>query len=162
MTDITDLALLTAQAADEIPINRAGLDGKLFAGDIAALACPVFSAVGNGVSVTQTETQVAAVTFTAKAGRSYIISGSVHLTKDTGTTARAVTLRLRRGIDNSGTLIATGGGASAGLANSPFGASLVARHVPGAGSGTYRLSVQVSATATVVATQANLSVVELA
>lgn len=37
-TKITDLAALTAQAGDEIPINRAGADGKITAGDIAALA----------------------------------------------------------------------------------------------------------------------------
>jgi hypothetical protein len=34
----TDLASLTAEAGDEIPVNRAGSDGKVTAGDIAALA----------------------------------------------------------------------------------------------------------------------------
>jgi hypothetical protein len=37
-TKITDLNSLTAEAGDEIPVNRAGADGKITAGDIAALA----------------------------------------------------------------------------------------------------------------------------
>jgi hypothetical protein len=102
------------------------------------------------------------VTFTAKANRKYLIVASVHMTKDIGTTTRAVTFRLRRGTDNTGTLLATGAAASSAIASSPFGSDVLAIHVPGAGSGTYRLSAVNFATSTTTAAQANLAVVELA
>lgn len=164
MGTITAMPAVTAQATDEIPCNRLpATDGKVSAGDIAALAGLSWSAQASNVSVTTTaEIQLATVAFTAKANRKYLIVASGHFTKDTGTTARAITLRLRRGTDNTGTLLATGAGASTGIASSPFGASVVAVHVPGAGAGTYRLSAVNFASATVVAAQANLAVVELA
>lgn len=121
-----------------------------------------WAGAGTNVSITTTaEIQVAAVAVTAKAATKYLVMGFVRMTKDTGTTARAVTLRLRRGTDNTGTLLASAAGASTGIASSPFGASLVFIDTPGAGTPTYRLSVVNSATATTTAAEAVVDVIEL-
>jgi hypothetical protein len=158
--------VLVAQDNDDIPVNRPGppdADGRVKAGSVAALAGPLswFAQAGPISLTTTAEIQLAALTFTAKAARKYLIIASVLFTKDIGTTARAATLRLRRGTDNTGTLLASAAAASSGVASSPFGASLIFVHTPGAGAGTYRLSGLNFASATVPATQVNLAVVEM-
>ena len=132
---------------------------------IAALGggrAPVgYSAVlGSSVSITATtEIQVLTVNFTAVAGQKYLIVGTVGFTKDSGTTARQETVRLRRGTTNSGTLLATAYAASATTASSLFGGgSNVAIDTPGAGSITYRLSAQNASSSTVSASAANIVV----
>lgn len=166
-TKVADMPAASALTGTELfYVDDGAQDAKVTAAQIKTFAAfpgnKSWAGAGSNVSITTTvEIQVATAQITAKAATKYLVMGFVRMTKDTGTTARAVTLRLRRGTDNSGTLLASAGGASTGIASTPFGASLMFIDTPGAGTPTYRLSALNAATATTTANEATVIAIEL-
>lgn len=117
----------------------------------------------SAVSITTTaEIELTSVTFTAKAGVRYLILASGQFIKDSGTTVRTVSFRLRKGTTNAGDLMAVRYSRSIGEANSYFSAdTLHITDMPGAGPVTYRLSGQNQASSTVTCEIARIDVIAL-
>jgi hypothetical protein len=112
--------------------------------------------------LTTVETQLTNVSFTALANTKYLITVSASYLKDSGTTPRRVTARLRRGTDNTGTLLGEATSSSTAVATTEFGSTAFSYiDTPGAGTVTYRLSAVNSVSATIPANDIHIDVVEL-
>jgi hypothetical protein len=122
-----------------------------------------WSDTASGISVTTTaEIELDRVTITATTGMSYLILATASFTKDGGNTSRAETLNLRRGTDNSGTLLQSANTGSGNLGGMVYGTGTVGYiDTPGSGSFTYRLSAVNFASSTVTANNIRIDVVEL-
>ena len=157
---LVPVAILGSGAADSTKFLRGDRTWAVPAGGSAPAAA---STHATNVNVTTTaEIQLATVSLTTTAGRKYLITASVRFLKDTGTTTRAATLRLRR-TNVSGTILTEGGGASSAVASSPFGAALSYIDTPGAGAPfVWFLSGINFVTTTIVAAMIDITVVELA
>lgn len=119
---------------------------------------------GGTVNVTTTaEIELAEITIPpGKANRVLLVLARAMFTKDAGITTRAMRLRLRRGIDNTGTLLVSAACASCDVASSPFGTGvLVYADAPGAEEVNYRLSALNFVSATIVANDRDIEVLEI-
>jgi hypothetical protein len=146
-----------------LTIDSAEATGLKWAAAGAGSAPAASTTAGGPVSVTTTaEITLATVSLTTTAARKYLINASVRFLKDTGTTTRAVTLRLRR-TNNAGAILTESGGASSAVASSPFGAALTYVDTPGAGSPfVWKLYGINFASSTISAALISFNVVELA
>lgn len=161
---------MPAVGTDHIVIDRGGTLYKAPLSEVAALAgaggpMTTFVSQPTGtVSVTTTaEIQLATVAVSAgAANRKLLILANANFTKDTNTTARSVTMRLRQGTDNTGTLIKEANTSSNGLASVPFGTATIAFiHEPGAGATNYRISAVNFASSTITANNISIQVIDL-
>jgi hypothetical protein len=160
---------MPAAGTDVTVVERGGTLYKAPLSEIAALAgagpMTTFISQPTGtVSLTTTaEIELATVAVSAgAANRKLLILAHANFTKDTGTTARAATMRLRQGTNNSGTLLKEAASASTGIASSPFGtASIAFLHEPGAGATNYRISALNFASSTITANNIAIQVIDL-
>ena len=122
-------------------------------GNAAALTTHFVSAApAQALSSTEAVIGTATVTVDASTGKVLVV-GVVDATKDTGTTARTLTLRIRRGTTTAGTLVGQPMAAlSQPLASTPFGAqTILAEDAPGAAGATnYVVTGQLDAGASTV------------
>lgn len=162
-TTVGKVPTTTDLADGEVALNLA--DKKLFARNGASVveigastaSGPMNSAYTSGATGTlgTAEAQIASVTLNVKnAGSKVLLIARAGLTKDTGTTARTATLRIRAGTTNTDVQVGTDSKiASSTTASSAYAgvAAILGEHAPGAaGNVTYSLRGLVGAGASTV------------
>lgn len=161
---------MPAVGTDHTIVERGGVLYKVPLSEVAALTgvggpMTTFISQPTGtVSVTTTaEIELATVAVSAGASnRKLLILANANFTKDTGTTVRATSMRLRQGTNNSGTLLKEAASSSGNIASIPFGTATIAfLHEPGAGATNYRISAVNFASATVTANNISIQVIDL-